>query len=1025
MTSLEKQLESLRTATARQLTVERKHVSILFDQREAASHDRETIYKIGCTGLEHLRKIDSAVFDGPNRLFDESALNLNRSMLTKEENEQLDGEIGRFLFLVAPYLQHFACQQTLEWLIYRFQIHAYNAESLMLSLLPFHETNVFGRILSVLDFQFDSSKEWSFLKPYARKRSPVPFNALIKSNPAAVKSLINKFFDHIQFGIGTTDQSFMEAKASILFTFYAKLVCGLLDSKKLDDALLSRIVPLIANGIKAILKLLRREELDQIWERIRDHNAKTELSKLLDPLWETFFRIAAENGDDSVKAINAICMTADASAISSKSASAFFKRFFEFSEQGQFCEEENFKSTIYSLAVRFSDEYMSMVSECRKSNPSLVASVIEKYGLTQLTVMNSDSWLKKKRKRTRSSQSETSVTNVEVAVQVEKSATEKAQEMAESSEFAKRKSFSGDPMKKCVEWMKKADWENVEWALTEMGSRRDYFQKKPDDDVEDFVKMLVQLVVENPSDISRSQAAGAIARAPLNEKFLYFLLDTQDDESKPPSIKKLRSGKAFSAKKSEAEKEPESESFKSKRMEFALDWLLLRDELPASRRIFNQLFEIMNRISESAQVNTHLQQGIVQVLIKMIRNSGSYKVTEGDLQLDGIVEAMRSTHNHLLLRNCLQLLTAAVKVAPASVTSHVMSVFTFMGSGLLKRDNELTLSIIEQTVSALFEALQSGPKDSLRARLICVCRIFAKSAFDIPPHRRPRIGASIAQTVPLEHIPTLIEVFLECFCAQWQKTCSAPEIGARRTGPIALDNVQDAYEDICMAMTASFPATTQLATCLELIQFAVQLGTDSNDAKRVPQSVTDIFDKSKYSLPKLRHFRFVLIGIAAKVLQSKQLYDKLSSVDDDELLAEIEPTGLNLVRACVDLDEMIERGNVAVSQEDAATKRYWVAMSVKAETLAERIRHLLPGGVAARLVARILKQDDVNLKMREKALQLANVKLMQDGYLYKNSSVNEKELIELATVLNQWIKPSRGDKDKARFCNYIYYRLNI
>ena len=91
---------------------------------------------------------------------------------------------------------------------------------------------------------------------------------------------------------------------------------------------------------------------------------------------------------------------------------------------------------------------MSVVSECRKSNPSLVASVIEKYGLTQLTVvgflhqksslgnltenilekdkkwyfqkfkifqMSSDSWLKKKRKRTRSSQSETSMTNVEVA----------------------------------------------------------------------------------------------------------------------------------------------------------------------------------------------------------------------------------------------------------------------------------------------------------------------------------------------------------------------------------------------------------------------------------------------------------------------------------------------------------------------------------------------------------------------------------------------------------------------------------
>ena len=39
------------------------------------------------------------------------------------------------------------------------------------------------------------------------------------------------------------------------------------------------------------------------------------------------------------------------------------------------------------------------------------------------------------------------------------------------------------------------------------------------------------------------------------------------------------------------------------------------------------------------------------------------------------------------------------------MTAHVMSVFTFMGSGLLRKDNELTLGIIEDTLHALLHAV--------------------------------------------------------------------------------------------------------------------------------------------------------------------------------------------------------------------------------------------------------------------------------------------------------------------------------
>lgn len=39
-----------------------------------------------------------------------------------------------------------------------------------------------------------------------------------------------------------------------------------------------------------------------------------------------------------------------------------------------------------------------------------------------------------------------------------------------------------------------------------------------------------------------------------------------------------------------------------------------------------------------------------------------------------------------------------------------MSIFTFMGEGMLKKDNDLTLSVIAQTVEALFRAVIESEK---------------------------------------------------------------------------------------------------------------------------------------------------------------------------------------------------------------------------------------------------------------------------------------------------------------------------
>lgn len=52
--------------------------------------------------------------------------------------------------------------------------------------------------------------------------------------------------------------------------------------------------------------------------------------------------------------------------------------------------------------------------------------------------------------------------------------------------------------------------------------------------------------------------------------------------------------------------------------------------------------------------------------------TGGYKVVADDLQLDAVVDIVRHTHNHRILRDCLQLLTCAVAVSPVPFSFEIL-----------------------------------------------------------------------------------------------------------------------------------------------------------------------------------------------------------------------------------------------------------------------------------------------------------------------------------------------------------------
>ncbi|MCP9263658.1 hypothetical protein DINM_007045 [Dirofilaria immitis] len=233
MTSLEKQLNKLRTAVSGQLGVERPHVSLLFDKKDAGS-----LY------VENALQIEED-------LFDDAAVNVQRALLTKEENAVLDKKLERVIIQLSAYLHHLSAKQILEWLIFQFHVQSFNAEILFIAFLPYHNSNIFGRLLSILDLK---GLEYDWIKEYASLEAPIPMTKLVVICTSRNHSLLTLIHNHIE---RLFSAKFVETKLPHLFTFYASISVHLLAKSDVTDALVSRMLPFLARGLVSDLLSLR------------------------------------------------------------------------------------------------------------------------------------------------------------------------------------------------------------------------------------------------------------------------------------------------------------------------------------------------------------------------------------------------------------------------------------------------------------------------------------------------------------------------------------------------------------------------------------------------------------------------------------------------------------------------------------------------------------------------------------------------------------------------------------------------
>ena len=151
MSQLAQQLAALQQRPGHVQPHKHKSASLLFSSEDAKKVDYETSLNLAVNGVMELVNHEpsfSTFLDG-NGLFGPTSASRDRLMQGKEENRSIDREIELFLMKLGKFGMLKAAVKALEYLVRRYLVHALNVDQLMAFALPYHQTELFVKIVHV------------------------------------------------------------------------------------------------------------------------------------------------------------------------------------------------------------------------------------------------------------------------------------------------------------------------------------------------------------------------------------------------------------------------------------------------------------------------------------------------------------------------------------------------------------------------------------------------------------------------------------------------------------------------------------------------------------------------------------------------------------------------------------------------------------------------------------------------------------------------------------------------------------
>ncbi|TNV87638.1 hypothetical protein FGO68_gene2900 [Halteria grandinella] len=264
MSTLAQQLQKLKIAQKDEIDVpERTRLSFLFDIKQAANVDDQTLYYICVGGIREISAKIPELYQQlqafQSDLLSEKSLEFYRGTQTKDVVKHVDDQLALLIKILSPYFLHQSTHKIIEYLVRIYEIHAYHKETIAFAFLPYFETSFYLRMLQLLNIKQDEM--WYYLEPYSYSGQLIDQKTLLKGLVRNNATLFAKYSEFC-FSLVTIQQGINQDIDNCLhWKFFGAMLSEILRQKEDDSTLLFNLLPFISQGMKSQIKDLRMASL--------------------------------------------------------------------------------------------------------------------------------------------------------------------------------------------------------------------------------------------------------------------------------------------------------------------------------------------------------------------------------------------------------------------------------------------------------------------------------------------------------------------------------------------------------------------------------------------------------------------------------------------------------------------------------------------------------------------------------------------------------------------------------------------
>jgi hypothetical protein len=346
-------------------------------------------------------------------------------------------------------------------------------------------------------------------------------------------------------------------------------------------------------------------------------------------------------------------------------------------------------------------------------------------------------------------------------------------------------------------------------------------------------------------------------------------------------------------------------------------------------------------------------------------------IEDSRLKMDSIVQCLRSSDNPQTHSDVLILLTVIAKTHPEMVLHNIMPVFTFMGTNMLRQDDNYSFYVIRETLATLIPRLVDGKNARTRVDAIRqakpVIQVFVDALQNIPSHRRLNLFVILVESLgPDAFLDVVFMRLLDKLVAE----SSVVQMGAPKENLV----------EFGLSLAARFGIETRMKAVVGLLTALEELSTLKAGSK-APASLASgiIFEPDLHSEKEMRQYRMVVTDFVGRLLSGREVVEQLSPDSDDatgESAGRLEAGLLSVVELLLRLITQLSASEAAFESSNLA--RFWKAMFKLTYTVLGKVNDLLSLPSFLKVVRRLMEHESIAI--RKKVVTMFGDKVFPDKW---------------------------------------------